>query len=73
MGLSKGEYLSDMGWSEGDMNYRYITQPVEQNYQDRGTWLMGRKGYMARCLFVHSSHPGRASTKAEGRKGVEST
>lgn len=33
---------------------------------------MGREGYMARYLFVHSSHPGRASTRAEGRKKVES-
>ena len=55
------------------MNYRYIIQPVEQNYEDRGTWLMGREGYVARCLFVRSSHPGTASTRAERRKGVEST
>ena len=28
------------------MNYRYITQPVEQNYQDRETWLVEREGYI---------------------------
>lgn len=28
------------------MNYGYITRPIEQNYQDRGPWLVDKEGYI---------------------------